>query len=198
VVADQPAREADQDRRQGREPRSLRYVPDGRGRGAAADAPRHPTADRPTAGAACASVRGAGIECHKQRRQGCAMTKAKHHVLCATRWEPIDSAPPAAPIAVRAFCHGRPKTRQWRSPVPQSEENFFLSVNYLTLLDRFLNAAAQGWADRGAYLANAGLHAREGRRRRAPGKEGGEVATSTLQLDANRRKNQCADLPLLL
>ena len=53
----------------------------------------------------------------------------------------IDSVP-ATPIAVRAFCHGRPKTRQWRSPVPQSEENVFLSVNYLTLLNRFLNDAA--------------------------------------------------------
>jgi hypothetical protein len=37
---------------------------------------------------------------------------------------------------------GRLKTKQWRSPVPQSEENFFLSVNYLTLLNRFLNDAA--------------------------------------------------------
>src|SRR5262249_17359526 len=45
---------------------------------------------------------------------------------------------PAAPIAVSAFCHGRPKPRQWRSPVPQSEEKLFPSVNYLTLLDRFL------------------------------------------------------------
>jgi hypothetical protein len=32
VVADQPAREADQDRRQGRQPRPLRDLPDGRGR----------------------------------------------------------------------------------------------------------------------------------------------------------------------
>jgi hypothetical protein len=33
-----------------------------------------------------------GIECDKQRRQRCAMTKAKQQVLCATRREPIDSA----------------------------------------------------------------------------------------------------------
>src|SRR5262249_35844544 len=33
-----------------------------------------------------------------------------------------------------------PKSRQWRSLVPQSaEKNFFLSVTYLTLLNRFLN-----------------------------------------------------------
>src|ERR1700730_13372228 len=35
VVANQLAREADQDRRQGREPRPLRHLPDGRGRAAA-------------------------------------------------------------------------------------------------------------------------------------------------------------------
>jgi hypothetical protein len=52
----------------------------------------HPDAYCLASGAACSSVRGAGIECDKQRRQGCAMTKAKHHVLCATRREPIDSA----------------------------------------------------------------------------------------------------------
>ena len=43
-------------------------------------------------GAARTSVRGAGIEFDKQRRQGCAMTKAKHQVLCTTRRESIDSA----------------------------------------------------------------------------------------------------------
>jgi hypothetical protein len=62
-----------------------------------------------------------------------------------------------APIAVRAFSQWTPKkTKQWRSPVPQSEKNFFLSVTYLTLLDRFLNDAAWGWADWGAHLANDG------------------------------------------
>ena len=42
--------EADQDRRQGRQPRALRCLPDGRGRGAATDVRRHPVADRPAAG----------------------------------------------------------------------------------------------------------------------------------------------------
>jgi hypothetical protein len=37
VVADQLAREADQDRREGRQPRTLRHVPDGRGGGTATD-----------------------------------------------------------------------------------------------------------------------------------------------------------------
>jgi len=42
----------DQDRRQGGQPRPLRHVPNGGGRSAATDAPRHPAADRPAAGAA--------------------------------------------------------------------------------------------------------------------------------------------------
>jgi len=35
------------------------------------------------------------------------------------------------------------KTRRWRSPVPQSEKKLFLSVNYLTSVDRYLNDAAE-------------------------------------------------------
>ena len=27
--------------------------------------------------------------------------------------------------AIRAFCHGSPKTRQWCSPIPQSEQKIF-------------------------------------------------------------------------
>jgi hypothetical protein len=54
-VVDQPAREADQDRRQGRQPRSLRHVPDGRGRGAAADVCGNLVAHRPATGAAKSS-----------------------------------------------------------------------------------------------------------------------------------------------
>ena len=56
VVADQPAREADQDRCQGRQPRPLRYFPARRGRGVATDICRYPVADRPVAGAARAGM----------------------------------------------------------------------------------------------------------------------------------------------
>jgi hypothetical protein len=49
VIADQPAGEADQDRREGREPRPLRHIPEGRGRGAATNVPGNPVADRPAA-----------------------------------------------------------------------------------------------------------------------------------------------------
>jgi hypothetical protein len=55
-----PAREADQHRHQGRQPWAVRYVSDGRGRGAAADVPGNPVADRPASGAACPGMRSAG------------------------------------------------------------------------------------------------------------------------------------------
>src|SRR5262249_11946759 len=41
VVADQSPRDADQDRREGRQPPALRDIPDGRGRVAATDVRRH-------------------------------------------------------------------------------------------------------------------------------------------------------------
>jgi len=69
VVANQLVREADQDRRQGREPRPLHDLSDGRGRGATTDVPGNPDVDRPTADPTCASMTGTGIECDRQRRQ---------------------------------------------------------------------------------------------------------------------------------
>jgi hypothetical protein len=65
VVADQPAREADQDRRQGRQAWRLRHLPIGRGRGVAADVRRNPVADRPTAGPARASMSGVKAGCDR-------------------------------------------------------------------------------------------------------------------------------------
>jgi hypothetical protein len=58
MVADQPAREANQDRREGRQPRPLRHVPAGRGRGVATDVRRDPVADRPTPGTTRARMTG--------------------------------------------------------------------------------------------------------------------------------------------
>src|SRR5262249_39751295 len=68
MVADQPAREADQDRREGRRPRPLRDLPDGRGRRVTAHVQRHPDAYCPASRAAHSSVRDARIECDKRRR----------------------------------------------------------------------------------------------------------------------------------
>jgi hypothetical protein len=58
MVADQPAREANQDRREGCQPQPLRHVPDGRGRGIAADVRLYPVADRPAPGTTRASMTG--------------------------------------------------------------------------------------------------------------------------------------------
>ena len=92
VVADQPAREADQDRREGRQPRPLRYLPDGRGRGAATDVRRHPVADRPAAGTARASMSGAEAENDRRQRESCVLIKAKPPNLTLAGWEHIASA----------------------------------------------------------------------------------------------------------
>ena len=52
LVADEPEGEANQDRREGRQPRPLRRVPDGRGRHPTESVRRHPAADRGNAAAA--------------------------------------------------------------------------------------------------------------------------------------------------
>ena len=54
LVADEPEGEADQDRREGREPRPLRRLPDGRGRHRTANVPRDFAAHRGTTAAATA------------------------------------------------------------------------------------------------------------------------------------------------
>jgi hypothetical protein len=77
VVANQLVREADQDRSEGRQPRSLRHFPAGRGGGVATDVHRNPVADRPAAGTTHASMRGAGQICdRRQRRRRCALVQA--------------------------------------------------------------------------------------------------------------------------
>jgi hypothetical protein len=71
MVADQPQGEADQDRREGRQPWPLRHLPDGRGRDIATDVRRNSVADRPTASAAGARMRSAGVtEATDDERRG--------------------------------------------------------------------------------------------------------------------------------
>ena len=69
------------------------------------------------------------------------MTKAKQQVLCATRREPIDSAT-AAPSRLGLFAMDAQKPDNGARLSRNPRKNFFPSVNYLTLLDRFLNDAA--------------------------------------------------------
>ena len=66
VVTHKPAREAGQDRCQGRQPWPLRHLPNGRGCSVASDVPGNPVPDRPAAGTARASMRSAA----GQMRQG--------------------------------------------------------------------------------------------------------------------------------
>jgi len=54
LVADKPEGDADPDRREGRQPRSLSRLPNGRGRHSTADVPGDSAADRGTAAAAAA------------------------------------------------------------------------------------------------------------------------------------------------
>jgi hypothetical protein len=93
VVADQPAREADQDRRQGHQSRPLRHLPAGRGRGVAADVPRNPAAHRPAAGAPSASVTGRWGQMRQTRTaEVCALMKAKQRVPAPRDAQPDDLA----------------------------------------------------------------------------------------------------------
>lgn len=61
VVADWPAREADQDLREGRQPRTLRHVSDGRSHDTATDVCRHSVADHSASRAACTGMTGGVI-----------------------------------------------------------------------------------------------------------------------------------------
>lgn len=92
VVADQPAREAGQDRRESRAPRALCDLPDGRGRGAAADVCRHTVADRPAAGSARAGMNGVknNASC-KRRQRRCALMQKNVMLLALGRRQPSAS-----------------------------------------------------------------------------------------------------------
>jgi hypothetical protein len=110
--------------------------------GVAAHVQGHPDAYCPASGAARTSVRGAGIECDKQRRQGMRRDEGKAISFMRHRGGNPSIPLPAAPIEVRAFCHGRAKNQTMTLACPAIRGKTFPKVNYLTLLDRFLNDAA--------------------------------------------------------
>jgi len=66
--------------REGRQPRALRHLSDGRGRGVATDVRRHPVTDLPAAGTARPGMRGAGVTCGKRRGEKCASVQAKRRM----------------------------------------------------------------------------------------------------------------------
>jgi hypothetical protein len=79
----------------------------GRSCGIAADVRGYLDAHRPVAGAARASVRGAGIEMRQIARERCALKKRKQRVSAPRGREPSLRLP-AAPIAGGACRHRRP------------------------------------------------------------------------------------------
>ena len=91
VVADQPAREADQDRRQGRQPRPLRRLPIGRGLGVASDVCGNLVADWAVARPARASVSGGEVIRDERRRQRSALMRAERRVPAPRRSHPAVS-----------------------------------------------------------------------------------------------------------
>ena len=111
VVGDQPAREADQDRREGRQPRSIRHLPNGRGRGVMADIPGNPIAHPPAAGTAHSGVRGAGIRCDRRRRQRWTLMQAKERVLAPRRSQLAGSTASRAHTVRVCCCRRRPNGR---------------------------------------------------------------------------------------
>jgi hypothetical protein len=80
----QPAREADQDRREGRSPRPLRHVPNGRSRSLPADVCRHPVADRPAAGPTCAGMTRARVQMRRTARGEVCADLGKRGAFCVS------------------------------------------------------------------------------------------------------------------
>src|SRR6516165_7412627 len=120
VVPDQPAREADQDRREGHQPWPLRDLPNGRGRSLAADVRRHPVADRPAAGAARPGMRDRRHQMRPKRRQRrCALIPPNQRVSAA-RCRQLTALPPLCGRRAR-FTLAR--AGQKRDPWPRKRRN---------------------------------------------------------------------------
>jgi len=131
--------------------------PDGRGRSVAAHVQGHPDAYCPAPGAA----RTRRERCKDRMRQT-TTAGVRHHKGKGTSFMRQEAGTyrfrcPRHPSLVRAFCHGRPKTRQWRSPVPRFGEKCFpkceLPHTSRTIPDRCCLRVGGS----GAHLANAGL-----------------------------------------
>ena len=128
VVADQPARKAEQDRREGREPRSLRDLPDGRGRGVGANVRRHPVADRPAAGTTHASMRGAWSDVRQTTAAEVRLDagKAPRFNVSTQLTGGFDTSCPTR--SAICSCLGRSKGRSWLRNDPESGECRFKLV----------------------------------------------------------------------
>ena len=88
--ADQRAREADQDRREDREPPLLSHIPDDRGRGIAADVRRNPVVDCPAPGVTSVGMKSAGSDARTTTQRSASM-RARHGISAPRRGQLIGS-----------------------------------------------------------------------------------------------------------
>src|SRR6516162_10183494 len=122
VVPDQPAREADQDRREGHQPWPLRDLPNGRGRSLAADVRRHPVADRPAAGAARPGMRE-----RRHQMQQATTAEVRLHTAKSARFSGLVPSPHRFAASMRAAgtiypCPSRSETRSLAAKTPEFGE----------------------------------------------------------------------------
>src|SRR5271154_736641 len=96
MVADQPAREADRDRREGGQSWPLRDLPDGRNRSPATDVRLNPVLDRPVAGTTRPSMKGLGVERRGPRGERYTLTKANKEFQRREAGNPRCSLPKAS------------------------------------------------------------------------------------------------------
>jgi hypothetical protein len=119
LVVDEPKGKADQDRREGREPRSLRRIPDGRGCYPEKSLRRHPAAHRATAAAA---------RCGARMKRSCAMRSRPNPqercVLITAR-----SASSGVPRSILAHRKGHARSREG-SALPRTPNWSKLSFRY--------------------------------------------------------------------
>ena len=129
VVVDQPARKADQDRRESRQPRALYHIPDGRGSCAARDVRRHPVANRPAPGTTRARMRG-------QRHQTPQATTADVRLdavgaarYSAAAWSTGGFERHLRATSAVAHCSSRLKGRSWSRTRRESGECRFNAIS---------------------------------------------------------------------
>ena len=113
VVADQPSRETDQDRRQGCSPRALRQVPAGRGRGVAADVRGHPVTDRPAARTTRARMRSQRHQMRQATTAEVCLDAVGAARFSAAAWSTGGFEGLLRATSAVAHCSSRSKGRSW-------------------------------------------------------------------------------------
>ena len=101
LVADQPATQADQDRRPRRPPRPCHHLPTGRGGSDRPDGARHPRRHTPIASASVMHMTAIHAQTERKRQDRSARCAEKHHRRARTRRLRglIRSVPAAGPAA---------------------------------------------------------------------------------------------------